>query len=109
MKIKTGDKIVVIHGKDKGKQGVVLQVFTEQERVVIEGINVMTRHIKSRQRDQAGQKIQFPAPIAVSNIQLLSAKTGTRGRVGYKTIIHEDGSKKKIRVLKFKGTQEDIE
>lgn len=107
MKIKTGDKIRVIAGKDKGKEGNVLQVFPALERVVVEGVNVMTRHLKKR-GEHAGQKIQFPSPLHVSNVQLVSPKSGKAGRVGYKRI-QKDGKQVKVRVLRVKGATEDIE
>ncbi len=108
MKIKTGDKVKVIAGKEKGKEGKVLQVFPKQERIVIEGINLATRHLRTRQRGQSGQKIQFPAPMHVSNVKLISAKTGTSGRVGYK-LLEKDGKKQKVRVIRSKGKVEDVE
>ena len=108
MKIKSGDKIRVLSGKEKGKEGTVLQVFVKPGRIVVEGINMATRHLRSRVRDQSGQKIQFPSPLYISNVQLISSKTGVYGRVGYKYI--EQGSKiKKIRVLRRKGIKEDVE
>ena len=107
MKIKSGDNVRIIAGKDKGKEGKVLQVFPVAERVVVEGANLMTKHLK-KNGGQSGQKIQFPSPLHASNVQLISAKTGLKGRVGYK-MIDKDGTKSKIRVLKKKGSVEDIE
>jgi large subunit ribosomal protein L24 len=110
MKIKTGDKVKIIHGKEKGKEGVVLQIFPKQERIVVEGMHMMTRHIKRRNKEQPGQAIKFPSPFAISNVQLISSKTGKYGRVGFKTILSQEGEKKKkIRILRLKGTKEDIE
>ncbi len=107
MKIKTGDKVRIISGKDKGKEGNVLQVFPQLERLVVEGMNRMTRHLKKR-TNQAGQKVQFSSPIHVSNVMLISAKSGKAGRIGYK-MIEKDGRKTKIRILRSKGATEDIE
>ncbi len=107
MKIKTGDKVRILSGKDKGKEGNVIQVFPKLERVVVEGVNLMTRHLKGRS-GQAGQKIQFPSPVHVSNVKLISSKSGVAGRVGYKWI-EKDGRSAKIRVLRAKGKTEDIE
>lgn len=107
MKIKAGDMVRVRTGKDKGRQGKILQVFPGLERVVVEGVNMMTKHLrKSSQR--AGQKIQFASPIQISNVVLVSPKSGKSGRVGYK-IINAEGKRTKIRVLKTKGEVEDIE
>ncbi len=108
MKLKTGDKVRIIAGKEKGKEGVVLQVFPKLERVVVEGANVLTRHLRARGSKNPGQKIRFPSPLHVSNVELISGKSGKAGRVGYK-FIEKDGIKKKIRVLRSKGKTEDIE
>lgn len=107
MKIKTGDKVRLLAGKDKGKEGKVLQVFPVLERVVVEGANMMTKHLKKR-GEHAGQKIQFPSPVHISNVVLISEKTGARGKVGFK-IIESNGGKKKIRTIRTKGIFEDIE
>ncbi len=107
MKIKTGDKVRILAGKDKGKDGTVLQVFPKQMRIVVEGINMLTRHLRGR-GDNAGQKIQFPGTLHISNAQVISAKSGKSGRVGYK-FIDKDGSKTKIRIIRSKGAVEDIE
>ncbi len=108
MKIKTGDSVRVIAGKEKGKDGKIVQVFLSKNRVVVEGLNLMTRHLKGTRGERTGQKIQFSSPIHVSNVQLISAKSGATGRIGYK-IIERDGSKEKIRILRKKGGAEDIE
>ncbi|NQV89663.1 MAG: 50S ribosomal protein L24 [Parcubacteria group bacterium] len=107
MKIKTGDNVRVLSGKDKGKQGKVLQVFPELSRLVVDEVNMMTKHLR-KQGDRPGQKIQFPAPLHISNVQLVSSKSGISGRVGYK-MIEKDGAKTKIRVIRSKGQSEDIE
>ena len=106
MKIKTGDKVRVLAGKDKGKEGKVLQVFPGLHRVVIEGVNVMTRHLRSGRADTAGQKIQFPSPIHSSNVKLI-APSGMAGRVGYK-FLKKDGATTKVRVVRAKGKVEDV-
>lgn len=108
MKVKTGDKVRVIAGKEKGKEGAVLQVFPGMERVVIEGVNILTRHLRARGSKQPGQKIRFPSPLHVSNVLLISKKSGKSGRAGFK-MIERDGNKMKIRVLRSKGNAEDIE
>ena len=106
MKIKTGDKVRVLSGKDKRKDGIIQQVFPQLDRIVVEGVNVMTRHLKKRS-NQAGQKISFASPIHLSNVMLISPKSGKAGRVGYK-MIEKDGHKTKIRVLRSKATTEDL-
>lgn len=106
MKIKAGDLVRVRIGKDKNKEGKVMQVFPGLNRVVVEGVNILTKHMKKR-GEQAGQKIQFPSPINASNVMLIGA-SGKGGRIGYKTL-EANGEKKKVRVLRKAGTVEDIE
>ena len=74
MKIKTGDKVRILAGKDKGKEGKVIQVFPKLERLVIEGANLMTKHLR-KQGNRPGQKIEFPAPLHASNVQIISSKS----------------------------------
>ncbi|MBI4592478.1 50S ribosomal protein L24 [Candidatus Uhrbacteria bacterium] len=107
MNIKTGDKVRILTGKDKGKQGTVLQVFPKLERAVVEGVNLMTKHLR-KQHNRPGQKIEFPAPLHISNLQVVSPKSGLSGRVGYKRV-QKEGTFRKIRVIHTKGQTEDIE
>ncbi|MBI4256797.1 50S ribosomal protein L24 [Candidatus Uhrbacteria bacterium] len=107
MHIKTGDKVRVMAGKDKGKEGNVLQVFPKLNRAVVEGVNLLTKHLR-KQANRVGQKIQFPSPIHTSNLQVVSSKSGNVGRIGYKRI-EKDGKMRKIRVIRSKGQTEDIE
>ena len=106
MKIKTGDKVRIIAGKDKGKEGKVLQVFPKHMRIVVEGLNTAVRHLRGG-GGRPGQKIEFPAPIHISNVMLIS-KSGKIGRVGFK-FIDKEGIKQKIRTIRSKGTSEDVE
>jgi len=99
MKIKSGDTIKVLAGKDKGKTGKVLQVFPSLNRVSVEGINLNVKHLRSRQQGEKGQKIEYPAPIHISNVQLVDPKTGNPTRVGY-TFVEEAGKKRKVRISK---------
>lgn len=108
MNIKTGDKVRILTGKDKGKEAKVLQVFPKLGRVVVEAMNMATRHLRGRGRDAKGQKISFPSPIQVSNLMLISPKSGKTGRVGVK-FIEKEGKQIKVRVLRTKGKTEDIE
>lgn len=107
MKIKAGDHVHVISGKDKGKEGVITQVFPKLGRVVVDGVNQMTRHLKAR-GNTPGQKISYCSPINISNVQIVSEKTGLRGRIGYKTI-EKDGRIEKVREIRSHGKKEDIE
>lgn len=93
LKVKKGDRVVVIAGKDKGKQGAILQVIPAERRVVVEGINLATKHVKPS-RFSAGGIEKQPLSIDVSNVALVDAKSGKPTRVGYK--IQKDGSKARI-------------
>lgn len=74
MNLKKGDRVSVLTGKDKGKEGKVLQVLRKVERVVVEGINVVKRHQKPSNANQTGGIIEKEAPIHISNVKLLEAK-----------------------------------
>lgn len=96
MKIKKGDNIVVIAGKDKGKTGTVLRALPATDQVIIEGVNVATRHQKNRRMRSQGQIIEMSVPVHVSNVALVEGKKAVRA--GYKT---EEG--KKVRVSRASG------
>jgi large subunit ribosomal protein L24 len=98
LKIKKGDTVVVITGKDKGKTGEVTKVLLDENRVVVSGINIATKHAKPTQFAAGGlQKIE--APIHVSNVALVDPKGGKPTKVGMKTLA--DG--KKVRVARKSG------
>ncbi|ART74681.1 50S ribosomal protein L24 [Sutcliffiella horikoshii] len=102
MHVKKGDKVVVISGKDKGKQGVILESYPKKDRVLVEGINVIKKHAKPSQENPQGGIINREAPIHVSNVMPLDPKSGEPTRVGYKVV---DG--KKVRVATKSGEQLD--
>ena len=97
LKLKTGDQVSVRAGKDRGKKGKIIQVFPEQSRVAVEGVNQRTKHVRTRGRGgEKGQKITFWAPLQVSNLGLVCTSCSKTTRVGMKIL--EDG--KKVRVCK---------
>lgn len=96
MKIKKGDNVIVLSGKDKGKEGKVLKAIPDVEKVIVEGINVSKRHQKSRQQGKGGEIIEKTMPIHVSNVALM--EKGKPVRVGYK--IEGD---KKVRISRQSG------
>lgn len=98
LKIKKGDKVVVLTGKDKGKTGDVVRVLPKESRVVVEGVAVAKRHIKSRGR-QSGSIVERPASVHVSNVALVDPSEKKATRVGRKTV---DG--KNVRFAKKSGT-----
>ena|SRR5688572_33461265 len=98
MKIKKGDQVIVLTGKDKGKKGEVLRAIPSERRVVVQGVNVATRHQKPTQTSAGGIEKQ-EKPIHVSNVALADPKGGKATRVGYKVL--KDG--KKVRIAKKSG------
>ena len=97
-KIKKGDRVVVMAGKDKGRQGSVLRVLPKEERVVVEGLNMVQRHTRPTQADPQGGIKNKEAPLHVSNVALVDPKTGGPTKVGFRI---EDG--KKVRFAKKSG------
>jgi len=102
MHVKKGDKVQVISGKDKGKQGVILEAFPKKDRVLVEGVNIVKKHSKPSQANPQGGIISQEAAIHVSNVMPLDPKTGEPTRVGYTVV---DG--KKVRVAKKSGESLD--
>lgn len=86
MNIKKGDNIIVISGKDKGKKGKILKVFPLAGKVIVEGLNVIKKHQRSRKSDSKGQIVVKSMPMYASNVMLIDPKTGTQTRVGKKLV-----------------------
>ncbi len=99
MTIKKGDNVVVITGKEKGKTGKVLEVFPEQNRVLVDGVNIVSRHQKARNQQEKSGIVKKPAPINASNVMVVCPVCGKATRVHHKEI---DG--KKVRVCKCGGS-----
>ncbi len=102
LKIKRGDTVVVISGKEKGKRGEVERVIPAKERLVVSGVNVRTRHARPSQQNQEGM-FTFEAPIHLSNVMLVDPDSGEPTRVGYR--FTDSGAK--IRVSKRSGKDID--
>lgn len=103
MNIKKNDKVKIIAGKDKGKIGKVMQVFPDKNRASVEGINLLIKHIRARRSGEKGQRIEFPAPLNLSNLILICPKCGKPARVSYKYLdnkISGTKTKKKVRFCK---------
>jgi large subunit ribosomal protein L24 len=96
--VKTGDTVYVISGKDKGQTGKVLKVFTKKGKVLVEGINKVTKHLKPNQMNPQGGVVDREAPIFSSKVMLFDEKAGKPTRVGYRM---ENG--KKVRYSKKTG------
>ncbi len=84
MRIKTGDTVKIMAGKDKGKTGKVLQSFPALHRVSVSGVNISYKHLRSGKSGQAGQRVEFPSPVRLSNVALLCPHCSQSARVGYK-------------------------
>jgi len=98
-KIKKGDKVVVLAGRDKGMTGEVKQIMTEEDKVVVAGVNARTKHRKPSQTNPGGiEKVEMP--IHISNVAIADPKDGKATRIGFKA----DGDKK-VRVAKRSGEQ----
>ena len=97
-KIKKGDRVVVLSGKDKGKHGEVVRSLPKDMKVVVSGVNVVTRHKKPSQADPQGGLVRSEAPIHVSKVAIEDPKTGKPTRVGFRIEIGQ-----KVRVAKRSG------
>ena len=97
-KLKKGDRVVVLAGRDKGKEGDVLRVIPKEGQAIVSGINMVIRHTRQTQTNQGG-RIPKEAPIDLSNIALIDPKDGGPTRVGFKFL--EDGTK--VRFAKKSG------
>lgn len=102
MNLKTGDKVVVIAGKDRGKEGNITKVLKEENKVVIEGVNVVKKHVKPNGQS-AGSIVEMSAPIHASNVMIVDPKTKKRTRVGHTV----DKKGNKVRVAKKSNSNLD--
>ena len=103
-KIRKGDDVVVLSGRDKGKRGTVLQII-EKNRILVDNVNVIKKHVKPNpNRGETGGIIEKEAPIQISNVALFNPNTNKADRVGYKLL--EDG--RKVRVFKSDGEVADL-
>lgn len=84
MKVKKGDTVFVTSGKNKGKTGKIIRVFSVENRVTVEGVNMRVRHMKPRKAGQKGQRIEKPVPLAVANVKVVCPKCGKPARTGYR-------------------------
>ena len=101
MKIKKGDKVQVLSGKDRGKEGVVMFAYPEKNTVIVEGVNLVKKHQRPQGEGKPGGIIDKDMPMHVSNVAALSPKDGKPTRIGYKIL--EDGTK--VRICKRTGAE----
>lgn len=102
--VKTGDTVVVLSGKEKGKKGKILQVSPKERKVIIEGVNMCTRHVKPRRQGEAGGIIKAEAAMYACKVMPVCPKCGKPTRIGHKIL--EDGSK--VRVCKNANCGEEF-
>ena len=102
-RLRKGDDVVVISGRDKGKTGSILQVIRSEDRVIVDGINMVKRHTRPSQ-SQPGGIVNKEAPIHISNVALADPKDGAATRVGYKIL----GDGRKVRLAKQSGEVIDV-
>jgi len=95
MKIKKGDTVLIISGKDKGRTGKVFRALPKEASILVEGINLRKKHVRPKKQGEKGQIVDVPAVLDVSNVKIICPKCGKAVRVGYKV-----ESDKKIRVCK---------
>jgi large subunit ribosomal protein L24 len=100
MKIKKGDTVLIISGKDRGKRGKVLESLPKENKIIVEGVNIRKKHVRPRKTGEKGQIIHLPSPVSVSNAKLICSKCGKAARTGYRV-----EEKRKYRVCKKCGQQ----
>ncbi len=93
MKLKKGDNVLIISGKDKGRTAKILRSLVKEKMILVEGINMKRKHIKPKKEGEKGQVVPVPAPMEISNVKLVCPKCGKATRVGYKI---ENGKKSRI-------------
>jgi large subunit ribosomal protein L24 len=100
MKIKKGDRVLIVKGKDRGKKGKVLRGFPKEGKILVEGVNIKKKHRRPRRSGEKGQIVEVSAPIYISNVKLICPKCGKPTRVGFKLT-----EKHKYRICKKCGEE----
>ncbi len=95
MKIKKGDQVKILSGKDRGKKGKILQILPSLDKVVVEGANLLTKHARAKRQGQKGERVKFSAPLHISNVMLICPKCNKPTRLGFKKV-----ENKKVRICK---------
>jgi large subunit ribosomal protein L24 len=106
-KIKKGDTVIVLTGRDKGRSGRVLDVLPKESRVLVEGVNMVKRHTKPSMGNPQGGVLAKEAPLHISNVAIRDPQTGKAARVGFK-VVGEGDAARKVRVAKGSGVQIDV-
>ena len=100
MKIRKGDTVLIISGKDRAKKGKVFQVFPKTNKIVVEGLNLRKKHVRPKKSGEKGQVAEIPGPFSASNVKLICSKCGKPSRVGYRVV-----DKNKLRICKKCGQE----
>lgn len=95
MKIHKLDQVLITSGKDRGKKGKVLNVFSQENKIIVEGVNMRKKNVRPKKSGEKGQIVHMPTAFSVANVALICPKCGKPSRVGYKTL-----DKKKYRICK---------
>ena len=86
MKVKKGDKVLIISGKDKGRTGKIIKSLLKDGTILVEGIKLKKKHVKAKKQGEKGQVIATPSPLNISNIKIICPKCGKATRIGYKFV-----------------------
>mgnify|MGYP000094317539 CR=1 FL=1 len=100
MKVKKGDLVKILSGKDRDKRGKILKTFPQKGKVLVEGLNLVKKHQKAARRGEKGERISLSMPIDVSNVQLICPKCSKTTRIGIKLV-----DKNKFRICKKCGAE----
>ena len=84
MKVKKGDSVLIIAGKDKGRTGKIIKSLPKELKVLVEGMNLRKKHVKPKKQGEKGQVVAIPTPVDISNIKIICPKCGKATRIGYK-------------------------
>lgn len=103
MKIKKGDTVLIISGKDRKKIAKVLEVFPKDNKIIVEGINIIKKHVRPKRTGEKGQRVEVPRPLDVSNVKLVCPRCKKPARIGYRLMPR--GKDKKIRICKKCGQE----
>ena len=103
MKIKKGDTVLITSGKDKNKSGKVIDVFPKENKLMVENLNLVKKHVRPKKRGEKGQRVEVSRPIDASSVKLVCAKCKKPTRIGYRIISR--GRDKKVRTCKKCGQE----
>ena len=105
--VKTGDTVVVINGKNRGRKGKVMQVSPAEDKVIVEGVNVVTKHVKPKKMGEQGGLVKAESALYASKVQLVCPKCGAATRVGHTNVDNKNVKTFSMRVFKKCGSQFD--